>query len=563
VLPRRLSPELQTRLVAVLIAIVLLLLLPLVPDVTTRQGQTARWTALVPPLLAVLLALITRRLVGSLAAALLVGAVFSHGIVRGVPLGVRDYIYKSLVDPWHLYILGFTLALLGMVRLMGRSGGARGVVESLSRYITSARATRVGAFVMGLLVFFDDYANCMLVGPTLRPLSDRYRVSREKLAYIVDSTAAPVAGVVLLSTWVGYETGLLGDVARDLGVRRSGYSLLLDALPYRFYCVLTLCFVLANAVLGRDFGPMLSAERRAALEGKLLRDGARPFGGRDERHAEPPAGAPRRWINAAVPIGVVVLGTLGGFVVDGGGASRLRGEPFAVFLPSFWQETLGASQNNVQVLFWAAIAGTVIAFVLPVAQRILSLVEAASAFSRGVRSSAYAVLVLVLAWGLAAVCKDLGTGAVLIGLLGERLPAVALPIATFGAAAVVAFATGTSWGTMAVLIPTAVPLAHAVGGEGLMVLSMASVLDGAIFGDHCSPISDTTLMSSIGAGSDHLDHVATQLPYALASMLAALALGYVPVAYGLPASLSYLAGASSLVLLLLLLGRRVATTDVR
>jgi Na+/H+ antiporter NhaC len=540
--------------------LVALALLPLVPGAADGDGAVFGWTALVPPLVAITLAVVTRRLFLSLGAAVVVGALLVHGPVRAVPLGLRDYAWNNLLDRTHLYILGFTLALLGMVHTMARSGGARGIVVAVSRWVRSARSTRVCTSVMGVLVFFDDYANCMLVGPTMRPLADRYRLSREKLAYLVDSTAAPVSGLILLSTWVGYEVGLLGDVAKTLGLTETGYALLFAALPMRFYCALTLVFVFASSAAGRDFGPMLAAERRAHEHGKLMRDGAQPLGQADPRHTAPPADKPHRWINAALPIAAVVIGTLAGFVFDGGGGPRLRASPASFFSFSFWRETLSASENNVTVLFWAALAGATLAILLPAAQRVLSLSEAVVAFGRGVRAAGYAAAVLLLAWALAQVCKDLGTGPIVVAALGGSLPPVVVPAVTFLAAAAVAFATGTSWGTMAILIPTAVPLAHAVGGVPLMLLSMAAVLDGAIFGDHCSPISDTTLMSSIAAGCDHIDHVATQLPYAMVVMVVAVPVGYVAVASGGPIWLSYLLGVSALLIVLFGFGRRLPLT---
>jgi Na+/H+ antiporter NhaC len=542
------------RVAAAVAGAVALALLPSIPETSLPEGGVARWTALVPPLVAIALAVVSRRLLPSLLAAVLVGALLVHGPLHGVPLGLRDYAWNNLLDRSHLYILGFTLALLGMVAVTARSGGARGIVTAVARWVRSARSTRVSTSVMGLFVFFDDYANCMLVGPTMRPLADGYRVSREKLAYLVDSTAAPVAGLALLSTWVGFETGLLGEAAKGLGLSESGYALLFAALPLRFYCAFTLLFVLASSALGRDYGPMLAAERRAAEQGKLMRDGARPLG---EVSAQAPDDVPPRWINAALPVGLVVLGTLVGFVIDGGGGARVREQPGSLLSYGFWRETLSASENNVVVLFWAAIGGAVVALLLPAIQRILTPRQGVAAFWRGVRAGLYAALVLLSAWALAQVCKDLGTGPVMVAALGGSLPPVAIPLFTFLMAAAIAFATGTSWGTMAILIPTAVPLAHAAGGETLMLLAMASVLDGAIFGDHCSPISDTTVMSSIAAGCDHIDHVSTQLPYAVTVMIVALGVGYLAVALGAPIWLPYAVGPLLLGGVLLTLGRRI------
>ncbi len=519
-------------------AIVAVIFLPRLPKVTLESGFVAGAPALVPPVIAICMALATRRLLISLASAVVVGALLRHGVGQFLQAGFSAYVVDNVVDSAHLYIIGFTLALLGMVQATARSGGAQGIVDAVARRAKTRRGAQVSTWGMGLLVFFDDYANCMLVGPTMRPLTDKLRISREKLAYLIDSTAAPVAGIVIISTWVGYETGLLDDVSKSLGLPLSGYALLLAGLPLRFYCVLMLFFVLLSAWSGRDFGPMLRAERRALTEGKLLRDGAKPMGGNVEAEtADRPKG---RWSNAAAPVALVVLGTLGGLVIDGGGATTLAAQPWNAFGVAFWRDTLGASENNTQVLFIAALAGAACAVLLPAVRRDLALPKGLRAFARGVKSGLYAVLVLLLAWALAQVCKDLGTGPVVIAAVGKSLPAVAVPAVTFLGAAAVAFSTGTSWGTMAILIPTAIPIAHQLGGMPLLVLTVASVLDGAIFGDHCSPISDTTLMSSIAAGADHLDHVGTQLPYAFVVMCIAVLGGYLPVAMGAPAWLSYL-----------------------
>jgi Na+/H+ antiporter NhaC len=302
---------------------------------------------------------------------------------------------------------------------------------------------------------------------------------------------------------------------------------------------------------------MLRAERRALAQGKLTRDGATLMGGASpvQEGDSPPQPSPR-WSNAAAPVSLVVVATLVGLVIDGGGARTLSAQPWRGVSLAFWRETLGASENNTQVLFIAAALGASCAIVLPALRKDLTLGKGARAFAQGVRAGLYAIVVLLLAWALAQVCKDLGTGPVVITALGKSLPSAAVPAATFLAAAAVAFATGTSWGTMAILIPTALPIAYELGGMPLLILTVASVLDGAIFGDHCSPISDTTLMSSIAAGSDHLDHVSTQMPYACVVMAIALIGGYLPVALGAPLWLAYLACAALIGTTLFVLGRR-------
>ncbi|HMR73976.1 MAG TPA: Na+/H+ antiporter NhaC family protein [Polyangiaceae bacterium] len=546
---------------AAVLAILAVLFLPQLPSVRLESGFSAGPQALVPPVVAICAALSTRRLLFSLASAVIVGAVLRHG-GQVWSAGFSSYVVDNASDSAHLYIIGFTLALLGMVQTAARSGGAEGIVAAVARRAKTRRGAQVSTWAMGLLVFFDDYANCMLVGPTMRPLTDKLRISREKLAFLIDATAAPVAGIVIISTWVGYETGLLDDVSKSLALSTNGYALLLEGLPLRFYCILTLGFVLANAWSGRDFGPMLRAERRALSKGKLVRDGATLMGSASLVQAEEDTPHPSpRWSNAAAPVALVVVATLIGLVVDGGGAGTLSAQPTRALSVSFWRETLGASENNTQVLFIAAALGALCAIVLPALRKDLALKKGVRAFAQGAWAGVYAVFVLLLAWALAQVCKDLGTGPVVIAALGKSLPHAAVPAVTFLAAAAVAFSTGTSWGTMAILIPTALPIAHELGGMPLLILTVASVLDGAIFGDHCSPISDTTLMSSIAAGSDHLDHVGTQLPYACVVMCIALLGGYVPVALGAPIWLSYAACAALIVTVLFVFGRRAEVAD--
>ncbi len=539
------------------ISAILLGVLPFVPSAEIK-GRSLTWIVLIPPMSAVVLALLTRRLLLSLGGALVIGALLHNGL-GGVGKSAKAYVWDNATDSWHLYIIGFTLALLCMVSVAARSGGTAGIVRAVSGRIRSPRSTKIGTALLGLLIFFDDYANCMLVGPTMRPLTDKYGVSREKLSYLVDSTAAPVAGIAVVSTWVGYEVGLITDAAKAIGLTEGGYGLLLLALPFRFYCVFALAFLLATSLSGRDFGPMLRAERRAALERKPLGDDAQPLS--QEADNEFVNDATPRWINAALPIATVVFGALLGLVYDGGGLPKIKADPGVAFSSAFWRTTLGGSENNVQMLLYAALAGAVVAILLPLVQRELRVGEALKAFLKGARTGLFAVVVLLLAWGLAQVCKDLGAGPLIGSLLSRGLPTWTLPIATFFAGAAIAFATGTSWGTMAILIPIVMPIAHTAGGEAIMLISMAAVLDGAIYGDHCSPISDTTLMSSIASGSDHIHHVATQLPYASTAMAVAALCGYIPVSLGWSVFASYAIGFTAIVAIVAIVGRSVPMPD--
>jgi Na+/H+ antiporter NhaC len=516
----------------------------------SHDGEALSPASLVPPAIAAVLAVSTGRLLPALGLATVAGAVIRFGPLGAVPGGVRTYVVDNVFDPAHLTILGFTLLLLGMVELMNRSGATPALLGVLGRRLSSRRETQVGGAGMGCLLFFDDYANCMVVGPTLRPLFDRHRISRARLAFVVDSTAAPVAGLVPLSTWVGYEVGLLDGILRDLGRSERGFSLLLEMIPLRFYCMFSLLLVFVTALFGRELGAMVHAERRA-----LERDVP-------PEAASVPSSAPGRPRDALVPLGAVLLAICVGFVVDGGGLSELRSAPEAWRSFGFWQRTVLGVQNGTRVLLVATAVGAVLAFLLPLAGGARPR-ELAAGFFVGVRTAARASGILLMAWALAAVSSDLGTGRYLAAVVQGSLLPWAIPLLTFVVAALIAFSTGTSWGTMAMLLPSAATVAAGSGEPWLVTVTAAAVLDGAIFGDHCSPISDTTLMSSIAAGCDHLEHVRTQLPYASLAALVALGCGYMGTLAGLPAPACWGLGLGVLILFVRGFGVRVVTRPSR
>lgn len=615
-----------------------------------RAAEVSRplptWTSVLPPLVAIFIALGTRRLLLGLVLSVWLGALIHRGLdwTLGIGTALGEILWPSISHRFRLSVVVFTSALVGMVNVTTRSGGAAGVALIISRLARGARSTRLATFLMGLALFFDDYANCIVVGTTMRPLSDRVRIAREKLAYLVDSTSAPIAGVALLSTWIGYEVSLFDDMSSELSLGLGGYSIFLQILPARFYCFLTLAFVLLATLLARDFGPMLRAERRAADLGKVLADDARPLTSRSLSRVEPAAGVAPSWPAAALPVGVVIALTVAGLIWDGSLSlpAGAREQGLFTFLRACLQ---GA--DGPMVLMLAALSGSVVALAFALTRRddsgtpglaratpawhvavmaalplglalasavmILGLrhgdhpiwaggywaamlaearprviliggaafgaVLAAAVWRRrsgerrgetlplgasevvrtwlaGARAMALAIAILVLAWCIQAVCTALDTPIYLVALLSHLLVPASLPVLVFLLAAAVAFATGTSWGAMGILIPTVMPLAHHVGGLPLLLLSAGAVLDGAIFGDHCSPISDTTVMSSVASSCDHLHHVRTQLPYALVCMGAALG-GYLLVTAGLPLIVGYGLALGALAAVLLLAGRRV------
>ncbi|MFH1924632.1 MAG: Na+/H+ antiporter NhaC family protein, partial [Planctomycetota bacterium] len=487
------------------------------------------WYSIVPPLVAVTLALITNRLFFSLIAAVLAGGLLSAlgdssgaftWLLAGVGQGVR-FVVQTIYDvdrfqleldrfnQSNLEILLFVVLLMPMISVMLVGGGLQGVANWLLRFARSARSTKLVTMAAGLVIFIDDYANTMIVGPTLRPVTDRQRISREKLAFLVDATAAPVAGIALVSTWIGYEVGLLSDVARSLGVDKGGYELFLDALGFRFYCFGMLAFVFFNSYLGEDFGPMAAAERRAKktdLTEKLLDDHATVMSCESMASGQPHPNARVNALVAVVPLAALLAVFLGRLWFDAGGAFLLASDPWALFRLSLWRDA-SSTVDSIPLLAFSSAVALLVAMALAQTVARIPLSAMARAVAVGLKSSLLPVTVLVLAWSLKGACDDLETGKFLANTLGGTLPPVVFPSLVFVVAALTSFATGTSFGTMAILIPTAIPVAFQLDGNayGLTtMISIGAVLDGAIFGDHCSPISDTTIMSSTASSCDHL-----------------------------------------------------------
>lgn len=519
--------------------------------------------SLAPPVLAIGLAMIWRRVLLSLFLGVVAGALLVEGFSSPVRAGwstLADYVVPAVLDVENLKIFAFTLLLMGMVGILIRSGGVDGVVAAVSRFARSRRSGQTLVASMGVAIFFDDYANTVVVGSSARPITDRLGISREKLAYIVDSTAAPVASLAIISTWIGIEIRYLDEQIPYLkDVATTGYGVFLNLIPVRFYCILALAMVFVVALLGRDFGPMLRAERRAA-GGQTVRPGsrnrfARGFEGLSMREGNRPNG----WFGL-LPVMAVLGSILVSFFVMG--RDRVVGGVPSVWSFSGWRDAFSAVPDSTLLLVFAGGAGTLVAGGMSLFGGKLRFRELLDAFWKGASSLGSAIVLLILAISLRKVTDGdhLDSASYVLTLLSGIDP-LFIPLAVFVAAAGIAFATGTSWGTMGILLPFAVPLAaHAAelsGNPALLLLATGAVLDGAVFGDHCSPISDTTVLSSIGSMCDLMDHVRTQAPYALAAMSVAGLAGYFAVAQGWWGSgAAVLVGVGVLLALVRLVGRK-------
>jgi Na+/H+ antiporter NhaC len=460
-----------------------------------------------------------------------------------------------LADPDHLRVFAFTLMMGAMVGVMARSRGMEGIVSWIAPLARDRRGGQVTVWLLGLIVFFDDYANSLLLGTTMRPLTDRLKISREKLAYLVDSTAAPVSGLAIISTWIAGEIGYIQSGYEKIGMGETvdGFAVFIETIPYRFYVLWALLFVPMVGLMGRDFGPMLRVERQM-LEPP---DSEQPPRNDTARSAPSPRG---RWQNAVFPIIVTVAVTLTWILYTGAQAVAADGT-----VDADWLQIFGAGDSYVSLVY-GSLSGLVLAILMPLAQRMLKFREVRSAAFIGARGVSTALAILWLAWALSDVTSnDLQAGEFLGGLLKGSLDSAWMPTVVFVLASLVAFATGTSWGTMGVLMPLVIEATYQLLSDGpqevsphhpVLIASVGSVLAGAIFGDHCSPISDTTVLSSQASGCDHIAHVATQMPYALVVASVSIACGTLPVGFGVPVWWLVPLGVFVLFAFLLLFGRK-------
>lgn len=503
---------------------------------------------LIPPLVAIVLAFITKNVVLSLFIGVfsgcfmldLKGIDIYSALVDGF-LRMSGEILSSLADSWNAGIVLQVLAIGGLIALVSKMGGAKAIAEALAKKAKSPRSSQFMTWLMGLFIFFDDYANSLTVGPIMRPVTDKLKVSREKLAFIIDATAAPIAGIALISTWVAYEVGLIRDGYVAIGIDANAYGVFVETIPYRFYNILILFFIICTIWFMREFGPMWKAENRTRTTGKVLDDNAKPMASEEATGLEPASTVKLSIWNAIIPIGTLIVAAFLGFYFNGyhaimggddaGLIQLMRNSPLSF---TAMREAFGASDASV-VLFQAALVAGLVAIAMAVMKKILSIKDAIETWITGVKSMNITAVILLLAWSLSGVIKELGTATYLVNILSDTLPAFLLPSIIFILGSIISFATGTSYGTMGILMPLAIPLAFALNPDpSFLIMNVGAVLTGAIFGDHCSPISDTTILSSMGSACDHIDHVKTQLSYAISVAVISIFFGYLPAGLGVP-----------------------------
>ena len=489
------------------------------------------WVSILPPIIAIALAFLTRSIVPSLFVAIWFGSWAVNGLTfGGIFTGLLDsfnvFILNTILDRDHAVIALFTLMLGGMVGIIYRNGGMHGIIQLLIKKANTPKKGQISIWLFGIIIFFDDYSNTLIVGNTSRLLCDRLGISREKLAYLVDSTSAPVATVAVITTWIGFQISIISDSIENIsGISESAYLLFIHSIAYSFYPFLALFLVGLVVTMGKDFGPMVDAEIRARKNKNKKVEKTVQDNGEDLKVKE---NIPHRAVNAILPIAVLVV-SMFYFIFSSGQGETIK-------------DILG-SADTFSALMHSTLLSAFVATLLSVGQRILSLNETFEAWYNGLKFMMMGLLVLVLAWALADISKDLHTADYIVSVLGDKIPIQILPTVVFFIAAVTAFGSGSSWGVMAILMPLVIPLCWAVmenyGGPGpenihILYSTIACVLTGAVWADHCSPISDTTILTSMASGCDLMDHVKTQMPYALIAGSIALFIGTLPAGFGVP-----------------------------
>lgn len=580
---------------------------------TPRQRNIPLWLSIVPPLVAIFLALIFKEVITSLFVGVWAGAFIAGGmrldgfyyVFLSVWQVVEKYVLGALNDSGHLSVIVFSLLIGGMVALISKNGGMVGVVNALSKYAKTPRSAQFITWLLGIAIFFDDYANTLIVGNTMRSVTDKFKISREKLAYIVDSTAAPVSAIAFITTWIGAELGYIDGGIQDLAgfdTSLSAYSIFISSLKYSFYPILTLIFILLLIWLKKDFGPMHKAEMRAFRTGQVSSASTKEEDEPDMEDLSPVAGAPKKWQHAVIPVFAVILMTIFGLLdtgmqscydtlkeneVDLVGSSwgetwsnmgylslsnaeteLLSQEPTDEFSEAVTAliggGTLASAKEKISAqvsssgvtrkagiligksdsyiaLLWASLTGVILALLISVFGKIMTLHEGMHWMTTGFKTMLPAIIILTLAWSLAICTEELHTANFLTSVLDGQISPYMMPPVIFVLAALISFSTGSSWSTMAILYPIAIPTTWVICNSAgldpglsmeILLNVIATVLAASVLGDHCSPISDTTILSSLASDCNHIDHVKTQLPYALIVGVVSLLCGFLVTLLG-------------------------------
>ena len=453
--------------------------------------------SLIPPVVAIVLALITKEVYSSLFVGILIGGVFWSGFrfEKTITHVFQDGIVGVLSDSYNVGILVFLVVLGIMVCMMNKAGGSAAFGRWASKHIKTRVGAQLTTILLGVLIFIDDYFNCLTVGSVMRPVTDQHNVSRAKLSYLIDATAAPVCIIAPISSWAAAVTGFVKG--------EDGFSIFIRAIPYNFYAILTVVMMVAIVVLKFDYGPMKLHEKNA-VKGDLYTTEDRPYATAENEMEEGKGNV----IDLVLPILVLIVCCIIGMIYTGG-----------FFSETGFVKAFSGSDASVGLML-----GSFFAFIITVifyaVRRVLSFSDSMSCVPEGFKAMVPAILILTFAWTLKAMTDSLGAAEFVAngmqkaaGGLVSLLPAIIFLVGCF-----LAFATGTSWGTFGILIPIVVAVFSGTN-EQMMIISISACMAGAVCGDHCSPISDTTIMASAGGQCNHVNHVTTQLPYAITAAI--------------------------------------------
>lgn len=564
--------------------------------------------SLIPLLLVLVMAATTQMVEVSLASGVFVGAWIVTGSASLAFQRFLDtYLVQTVANADHQFVILFTLFLSGLVGMVEKSGGILGMTKVLLRYAKGTRAAQCVAIAAGMLIFFDDYASCLVVGFSFRPVFDPLMISREKLAFITDATSAPIASLSPLSSWVGFEIGLIQQELNNIkalngtmpeGLSGSGFTVFVQSVPYRYYPIFMLVLQFTLALMRYELGPMMAAERKVTVYRRTDGGDGAFVGNKQSQANEPHALTPQRWWNMVLPLTLLVALIIAS-MVDLGIKSNAAAEP-PNLSPSIG-EIFEATNPYASLLYgtFAAALLTALFFALQhhadgkvtrpsprgclrasapaprdkrdvaqlaaEARPLLSIRESSNAFLFGIQRVFPAVVVLVLAWAIGMVQKDVGCNRFFQSYIEQNISSTSLPSVVFIFSSFMALATGTSWGTMTIVFPIVVVPAWTVSGDPTVVIAtVAAVLSGAVMGDHCSPISDTTVLSALASDCNLMKHVWTQLPYSIMTFVWCLLLGTIPVAAGAyPTGVATLLAIVCIPLTMLILGAPIVNKTGR
>lgn len=532
-------------------------------------GQSLGVITIVPTVLAVVLAFVTHNvlfslLIGFLSGVLILGVVNSNSLLQlplNLVLALFNNVRDVVLDKDNIEVLLLCFAVGGMIEAVRASGGFEALAIKLTKVINSPRKANLVTSILGTLIFFDDYATTLIVGPIMKPITDRVKVSREKLSFIIDSTSAPVSGIALISSWIAVEIISIEKGLEIVGSNTNGFSLFVNSIPFTFYCLFAISFVFVNSLIGKDFGPMLKAEQRA-LRGQTISDESKEYEEDDKvKYA-------RKNMNKKifVCIGSIVILTvfaIVSFYVDGRSVALAQGTLTANSKFSFESFiNIISNADTVALITIAALVSALFAILIGSGLNLFSIKESTRSWLTGVKKISNEVLMLLFAWCLANTVKQLGTTYFVAEIISANVSPILVPTLIFLSCCIISCASG-SFGCMFVVMPLAIPLAYrvismgcGVSDEIYLLICVGSVVAGSIFGDHCSPVTDCTILTASGAGCSTMEHCYSQLPYTLVNCAISIICGITLTCLGINVLVALAIGILCQILLLLILGKK-------